>query len=591
LFLLACITVPVVALPLLYRGPSGAGKSSLLHAWAGRIKSKSNLQLTGTRLVNGKPVKDALPVALVEQEYNGFVHMTVRESLEFKLAFERGMNKTVREATIDGLLDQMGLTGVADTIVGSNKIRGISGGERKRLSIALELLSSPNIVFLDEPTSGLDSTAALSVLQTCKKLANDGKTVVVVLHQPSQAILDLIDDLMVMAEGHLVYSGTTKAAREFMEEQGCHALVGSGTAEHILDCVSRASMRSETTKEVDDRIHRIRQATRTAAKKQISQHASKLHDSADQAAIDNLQHHTTPKVGMVQQFRLLLVRSFRERLRAKSLIMVKAIQNCVIGLIYGSIYNLGTNQASIQDRIGLLSLIAIGSANLAVAASVRAFPKEKSIIATEITSKLYRVFPYLMGKAFSELPLVVLNSVLFGSVVYVTTGLSRSIGKFRRFLGILIAHGIACDAVGLTVGSISSSSDVALAFYPAIILLNVIFDGKNIANENIPRFLKFIPKIGLIRWAYEGLATNEFEGLVFDSAGPHRGSIVKTGAEALERYGIGGYSFNTIIKTQLMIAASCWVVSYVGLTLSRQRYLDMGDSEQGESEQKLSGQE
>jgi ABC-type multidrug transport system ATPase subunit len=144
-------------------GPSGAGKSTVLHAIAGRIRDSSKLTLYGQRALNGTPLsgRSALPAAFVEQDVLFFPHMTVRETLAFRVELKLGsmlVNRATRDAIVDDLMDELGLTQAADTIVGDAKVRGISGGERKRLSIAVEMISSPNLICLDEPTSGLGAS-------------------------------------------------------------------------------------------------------------------------------------------------------------------------------------------------------------------------------------------------------------------------------------------------------------------------------------------------------------------------------------------------------------------------------------------------
>lgn len=142
----------------------------------------------GHRYINGVPVDpdQLLPAAFVEQDVNFFPHMTVAETLQFRVSLKLGslVSASEKDAMVHNLMEQLGLTKSADTIVGNTKIRGLSGGERKRLSIAVEMISSPSLIFLDEPTSGLDSSAAASLVQKLRTLADDqGKTVVAVIHQ------------------------------------------------------------------------------------------------------------------------------------------------------------------------------------------------------------------------------------------------------------------------------------------------------------------------------------------------------------------------------------------------------------------------
>lgn len=171
-------------------------------------------------------------------------------------------------------------------------------------------------------------------------------------------------------------------------------------------------------------------------------------------------------------------------------------------------------------------------------------------------------------------------SFLFGSITYRLTGLSRAVGKFRNFSTLLFTHGLVSEGMGLLIGALSPNSDVALSLFPAILVLNIIFDGRNISEENTPRLLRWIPKLGLIRWGFEGLCINEFEGLQFDTSGPRRGPVAKTGIEALDRFGLGGRSLGDVFRAQLIITGSFWLLSYLGLTLTRQRFLQMEEPEE-----------
>ena len=550
------------------------GKSTLLHAIAGRIPESKKLQLEGKRYINGQIVDgDALlPAAMVEQEVNFFPHMTVRETLDFRVELEMGraLSKSQRNAMVEDLMAQMRLTKVADTVVGDGKVRGISGGERKRLSVAVELIQSPSIIFLDEPTSGLDSTAATTLIQNLRSLADEGKTVVAVIHQPSQHVFSKFDDLLLIADGKLMYYGELDQARHYMARMGYIAPPDMGTAEHVLDCISREPIEDETVEEAEVRVHKL-----AAAAREMKIDLGVPSEAKLKRYNEVFHSRTGPKAGIIRQFVLLLKRSFREVLRGKTAIMVKTIQQITLGLIYGGIYKLGNDQASIQDRFGLLSLVAIGSSNMAIASTIRSFPKEKAIVAKEMASKMYRTLPYFVGKALSEIPLVGFFNSIFGTILYRLTGMSQMAGRFGRFLMLLATHGLASEATGLVIGAISPNSDVALALFPALLVLNIIFDGKNIAAESVPRLLRWIPKISLIRWGFEGMCLNEFEGLKFESSGRRRGPVAKTGAEALDRFGLGANSLSDVFHAQLTITLAGWALSYLGLTLTGQKFMKM----------------
>lgn len=451
-------------------GPSGAGKSSLLHAIAGRIKESSKLSLTGKRYLNNVEITgdSQLPCAFIEQESLFFPHMTVRETLNFRVQLKLG-NIAHQHEVVDAVLSQLQLTKVADSVVGDAKVRGISGGERKRLSIAVEMISSPDLIFLDEPTSGLDSTAATALVMNLRQLADSGKTIVAVIHQPSQHVFNIFDDVLLVAEGKQMYFGPRDQVRQYMESHGCVAETEMGTAEHILDCISKFPIGSESSQDAERRLENL--AAR--ASQAVMVHTDNV--SQKRKMVNN---NGGVRAGIITQFRLLLGRALREVFRGKTTIVLKLVQQISTALIYGGIYNLGTNQASIQDRFGLLSLIAIGGMNMAVAQTIRSFPREKTIVSRELASNMYQTLPYFIGKAISELPMVGFYNSLFGAAVYFLTGLNRAPGKLFNFLGLLSLHGVVSQAAGLLIGAISPNSDVALAMFPAVVVLNIIFDGK-----------------------------------------------------------------------------------------------------------------
>jgi ABC-2 type transporter len=349
----------------------------------------------------------------------------------------------------------------------------------KPLIVALFMLGSPSIICLDEPTSGLDSTAATALIQTLRQLADSGKTIIAVIHQPSQHVFAKFDDILLVSGGKQMYFGPRQEVRSYMEASGCRAVHEVGTAEHILDCISPAPIGGEAELDAIGRLDRL--ATKARRTRIDLGLAGK--QSTNGSAAATVQRFTSatmagigPKANLLVQFKLLSKRSLQEISRAKVAILLTLAQQISTALIYGSIYSLGTNQASIQDRFGLLSLIAIRSMNMGLARTVRTFPREKAIVSNEIASNMYRTLPYFIGKAMSELPMTGFFNGLFGIVVYKLTGLSTTRGKLWNFVGLLTLHGVLAQAAGLFIAAINPTSDVALALLPALFVLSVIFD-------------------------------------------------------------------------------------------------------------------
>ena len=443
-------------------GPSGSGKTTLLNAIAGNVKHDKNIVLYGKRYINNQTLTgdSKIPSAFIKQEVTFFPHMTVKETLDFQVELKMGAilkTKDERNKLVNDLIDQLGLTKSANTIVGNAKVRGLSGGERKRLSIACEMISSPPIIFLDEPTSGLDSYQAAQVIETLRTLADQGKTIISVIHQPSQHVFQLFDDLLLVSEGRLMYFGETSKVRQHMSDLGYACESEAGTAEHILDCVSRVvgvDVEAESTSV--KRIEIIASNAISHAKEMVifGKQGSMVEKLNPTQRYPTIQNDGTKKIkrimtnvsahpgtNMFRQFKLLLGRSINELLRGKAAIMIKIVQQVSLGIIYGGIYNLGDNQvrvvcvcvvlssyscswilretftysvphglycvkASIMDRFGLLSLIIIGATNMGMAGTIRSFPKEKAIVSGEMAANMYRTGPYFVAKAISEIPLI-----------------------------------------------------------------------------------------------------------------------------------------------------------------------------------------
>mmetsp|Transcript_27613 Transcript_27613/g.55261 ORF Transcript_27613/g.55261 Transcript_27613/m.55261 type:complete len:1005 (-) Transcript_27613:1103-4117(-) len=236
-------------------GGSGTGKTSLLNALSGRAYYG---EVTGSILINGRNgrIEDHKHlVGFVPQDdfVNG--ELTVRENLQFAGRFRLAANTSMREISdlADGVIASLGLVRVRDSIVGDARSRGISGGERKRVNIGVELMGRPYILFLDEPTSGLDSSSSSLVMSGLKRLAEGmGVTVACVIHQPRKFIFDLFDNIILFVSGgKVIYEGHPDLVEDFFSEAGYVLPPGENVADWIVD-ISSASIKLPKLPEYDD---------------------------------------------------------------------------------------------------------------------------------------------------------------------------------------------------------------------------------------------------------------------------------------------------------------------------------------------------
>ncbi|KAJ4845333.1 ABC transporter G member 25 [Turnera subulata] len=217
-------------------GPSGSGKSTFLNALAGRLQGQG---FTGTILANNKrPGKQIMRrTGFVTQDDILYPHLTVRETLIFcsLLRLPKSLSKNEKTMVAESVISELGLTKCENTIIGNSFIRGVSGGERKRVSIAHEMLINPSLLILDEPTSGLDSTAAHRLVLTLNSLAQKGKTIVTSMHQPSSRLYQMFDSVLVLSEGRCLYYGKGSEAMGYFESVGYSPSFPMNPADFFLD--------------------------------------------------------------------------------------------------------------------------------------------------------------------------------------------------------------------------------------------------------------------------------------------------------------------------------------------------------------------
>lgn len=503
-------------------GPSGSGKTTLLSVLAGQLAYQKGCELRGVVQLSGEG-----DVGAVAQEEQMFAQMTVRETLSTAAALRlpQGLSDAERGVVVDRILAKLSLVKCAETPVGDAKTRGISGGERKRLSLGCELISSPSLLCLDEPTSGLDSFQAEKVMATLKGLAAEGHTVVASIHQPSGAIWRLFDDVVLLSEGLTVYAGSASGAVAFVKEHGFECPSHLNPAEFLLDLIS-----------VDFSTPEAEASTRTRVERLAAAFAS-----GNAVTTDLLQRGRSPGAGALRrpvasfarQFRLLFVRSWRQITRDKKTNAIRANTALSSALMFGSFFwKLGFTQAAVQSRLGLLQVAAINTAMTSVTKTLSAFSKERQIVQRERAKGQYDVLPYFASKLVAELPVSAAFPLLFGSVVYPLCGLNRKRGRFARFLAVNTLESFASSSFGLTVSSLAPSTDAAMALGPALMVVFIVFGGAYVAPSTIPKPLRFMPKISLIKYGFEALAVNEMMGLKFEAT---RQGDAATGEQALAR--------------------------------------------------------
>lgn len=222
-------------------GPSGCGKTTFLNVLCGKATYGT---MTGEIRINGQVgnMHDLKSVTgFVPQEDVVHEKLTVREQIEFSAKLRNDYRKTRGQlkAITEDVLHILQIDHVQRSIVGGVEERGISGGQRKRVNIALELAASPILLFLDEPTSGLDSTSSLAIINSLKKMTSLGMTIIMVIHQPRYSLFNLFDQVLLLGKGgHTVYTGSAPGSVRYFEGLGFPMTAGENAADWLMDVIS-----------------------------------------------------------------------------------------------------------------------------------------------------------------------------------------------------------------------------------------------------------------------------------------------------------------------------------------------------------------
>jgi ABC-type multidrug transport system ATPase subunit len=385
---------------------TGCGKSSLLNVLSARVPTGngSMMHLEGSVTVNGKPRNDQQfrqISAYVQQDDTLYTFITVYETLMLAAHFFLPIDTPLatKTALVDSIINDLSLKKARDTIIGNDKVRGISGGERRRTSIAAQMLTDPLVLFLDEPTSGLDSFQAQSVMEAMKLLSDLGRLVVAVIHQPRSSIYNMFDKLLLLSEGQTMFLGEASEAVEYFNALGYPCPESFNPSDFFLDLFSPDARSSESDAETKARIQLL---ASTWIHKQGLQKASEVEKDPEEIrslkeirAVGN--DDSTTKV--IQNFQLLCWRTWAEQSRDFTSLRIRFIITIFFAFLLGGIYsNIGDSQKSIQNRNGLLFFVVINQAFNTLFGILNTFPREKLIVNRERSGRAYSTLAYFIAK-------------------------------------------------------------------------------------------------------------------------------------------------------------------------------------------------
>ncbi|CAF3334940.1 unnamed protein product [Rotaria socialis] len=492
-------------------GSTGCGKSSLLDILAHR---KDRHGLSGQIFVDGSPAPSSFKymVGYVVQDDIISETLTIRENLMFSanIRLPRDVSHVERVERVIKVISDLGLESCADTTVGTEFIRGVSGGERKRACIGMELILARKIFFLDEPTTGLDAATARKVMKCLSNLAKQGRTIIFSIHQPRYSIFKLFDTVTLLSEGEMLYHGQAKNLLNYFSQQGYSCEPHDNPADFVIDVLIDAQERPGA-------LENLRLAYE---KSSMHQHVMKLRK---QQFIDvNLQIRTSrksvkPTISLWNEFYYICLRTLKNTFRNPSLILSQIVVSIILGLLVGLVFFdlKKTTDPGVQNRLGVIFVIVVTQI-FSTLTALEPLIKERALFIHENASGYYRTITFFCAKFLCDILLIrVIVSILFSLIIYFMTGFERDIGKFGVFLITIFMASLFGSSMCLLVAATVRLFSVAVIIVILNFLIVMLFSGYLIALKSIFSWLSWLQWVSAFRYATNMLTMSEFRNIDF----------------------------------------------------------------------------
>lgn len=541
--------------------PPGHGKSTLLRALAGRLDSS---QLEGEIYYDGKPEAELSAcleklVAHVDQVDVHLPFLTVRETLQFALDSSVVSGEEVRSAglqeaierRVDTMLKLLGLEECADTLVGNELVKGLSGGQKKRVTIGEMLITNARVFLLDEVTTGLDSAVAFDIMNSIKKWCKElNGTVLASLLQPPPDVYNLFDDLMLMREGRIIYHGKRERVCEYLSHLGVDKREDEDEADFLTkfttdpnDIKKSHGCRDDDEEwDTDFLVQKWNElgasfSTDAPAQSKADEREVTFSNDDDDLSRSNFlvsQYTYEYSQSFFHLTKLCVLRQFRLMFRNAQFIGSRFGQAAFIGLVLGSLFwDLPLDDFSLKIGVLTFSIIFLSFANLA---EIPVIIEQRQVVQKQSRAKFYPFSSYTFSAFLTHAPIAATEVVILGSILYWMTGLSEEAGRFFFFLFLLFCASMTLGTLFRIVSVASTNMEVAQSQGGPVIGAMLLFGGFLITRENIPIWLRWLYWLSPFSWSITSLMQNEVGDEKYDV--PVRGSNKTLGELGLENYDV-----------------------------------------------------
>lgn len=512
-------------------GPSGSGKTTLLNFLTGRTKF-STISASGDVFLNQKNIPfdlmKKITTYVVQDDSVLIPTLTVHETLWYqaKLRLDVSQHEHI-PAIIADLIRKMGLIDVANIPIGDANVKGISGGEKRRVSIAIQLLNNSKILLLDEPTSGLDSFTSSSIISLLSDLAiNENKTIILTIHQPKIEIFEKFDNILLLTDGSVVFDGSPNGLIDHFADMGFKPEYEMNFADYILDVISGRGLGGDdvTTKMIGTWKTK-QKATPTPVV------LEKNYEGLDEfkGLIKKPQRFSVAFFPILQRQFKVLVRSF-------DIMFCRVGQIIGLGIVHALYFSpLRNNAESISNRLGLiqevLNLYFCGLIN-----NITAFPIEKNTFYQEYEDNTYSPLTFMTCYLLNELPFELVMSLIFSIFIVLVIGLPRDAAMFFSMFYMSVVTLNCGESIGIIFTTIFDHLGLAVNFVSNLLVIGVFMSGT--MSLKMPILFRAFNYINPCKYAVLALAKLILEDQTFKCSSGEESCVLSTGEAVLKQYNL-----------------------------------------------------
>ncbi|CAJ1973751.1 unnamed protein product [Sphenostylis stenocarpa] len=495
-------------------GVSGAGKTTLMDVLSGR---KTAGYIQGQITISGYPKKQetfARIAGYCEQTDIHSPHVTVYESLVYSawLRLPPEVDSATRQMFIEEVMELVELTSLREALVGLPGVNGLSTEQRKRLTIAVELVANPSIIFMDEPTSGLDARAAAIVMRTVRNTVDTGRTVVCTIHQPSIDIFDAFDELLLLKRGgEEIYVGPLG--------QHCSQLIsyfeGINGVPKIKNGYNPATWMLEVTSEAQEAALEVNFTEIYKNSDLYRRNKALIRElSTPPAGSKDLYFPTKYSQTLFTQCMACLWKQHLSYWRNPPYSAVRLLFTTIIALLFGTIFwDIGSKRQRKQDLFNAMgsmyaAVLFIGIQNATSVQPVVAI--ERTVFYRERAAGMYSALPYAFGQVAIEIPYILIQTLVYGVIVYAMVGFDWTLSKFFWYLFFMFFTFLYFTFYGMMAVGLTPDHNVAAIVSFGFYMIWNLFSGFVIPRTRMPVWWRWYFWICPVSWTLYGLVTSQF---------------------------------------------------------------------------------